>query len=61
VQQNQQFQDICVNRPYAPLQDEDAMDPNLPKEQQVDDEEGVAYEDDSEDDKDYIWGVTSNL
>jgi hypothetical protein len=57
VQQNQQFQDICVNRPYAPLQeDEDAMDPNLPKEQQVDDEEGVAYEDDSEDDKDYIWG-----
>jgi hypothetical protein len=38
AQQNQRFQDICVNRPSVPLhEDEDAMPSKLPKEHQLDD------------------------
>jgi hypothetical protein len=38
AQQNQRFQDICVNRSSAPLhKDEDAMPSKLPKEHQLDD------------------------
>jgi hypothetical protein len=36
--ENQRFQDICVNRPSAPLhEDDDIMAPKLPKEHQLDD------------------------
>jgi hypothetical protein len=38
AQQNQRFQDICVNRPFAPLhEDEDVMAPELPAKHRVDD------------------------
>jgi hypothetical protein len=38
VQQNQRFQDICVNRPYATLdEDEGVMAPELPTKHRVDD------------------------
>jgi hypothetical protein len=38
AQQNQQFQDICVNRPSAPLhEDEGVMAPELPTKHRVDD------------------------
>jgi hypothetical protein len=37
AQQNQRFQDMCVNRPSAPLhEDEGVMTPKLPTEQVVD-------------------------